>query len=232
MILNIIYGFLYILTRTECINPDTIGENNLWKLSTYIDIWGVGWTWLQWEIYVQLHQYPFSIFADTNTVIHVQHHIFVVRLTVAMDGWVKPYIQLIRVWLKSNMLHTKAKKFLEVISCTWKYIEISDNNSLLTLIFWYKFRATSGPIIIRARFYEIIILDISCHNTNPIESSVCEGYAYTIVWDKSCLTAIIRIRHIKPCINIVGFPSEVHLHIKHHITWHKTMHWQRLFAFF
>ena len=149
-----------------------------------------------------------------------------------MYGWVKPNICINRTWLKPKVIHTIAKNVSEVIYCTDNSIKSSNNNILLSLMFRSKFWTTSGPILLRWRWCEVSILDIIWHNINPIESGIGEVYAENLTGYNSCIEAIIRFGRMESCINILGFPSEAHLHIKNHMTRHIAIHWQRLFFSF
>ena len=140
-----------------------------------------------------------------------------------MNSWEKPYIRTNRTWLKSNMPNKIANKVLEVLSCTGKSIEGSNNNRLLTLMLRYKLRSIYGAIILRYRWCEIKIMDISCPNIYPIKISVGEGYVETITWENSCIPFLIRLRWMKVCSNIADFLSEVHIHIKYDIAYEWTL---------
>ena len=79
------------------------------------------------------------------------------------------------------MIHTITEKVSEVLSCAGKSLEVSNNKSLLTLMFQSKFKATYGPILLIAWCFEISIMDIICQNINPIKSNVGEVYAYNLI---------------------------------------------------
>ena len=148
-----------------------------------------------------------------------------------MNSWEKPYIRTNRTWLKSNMPNKIANKVLEVLSCTGKSIEVSNNNRLLTLMLRYKLRSIYGAIILRYRWCEIKIIDISCPDIYLIKIIVGEGYVETITWENSCIPFLIRLRWMKVCSNIADFLSEVHIHIKYNMTEHMNVHCWRPLAF-
>ena len=124
------------------------------------------------------------------------------------------------------------KKASEVIYRTGNSIKSYNNDGLLSLMLRPKFVTTSGPLFLRSWHSDVSVMNIRCQNINAIKTSVGEVYVDTLRRDNSCMDIIIRFGHMEYCINIVGLPNEVHLHIRQHMTRHIVMHWQRLLPTF
>ena len=127
-----------------------------------------------------------------------------------MDGWTKPKIRISGPWLESKVLHTIVKKWLEVVSDTRRSINSLNNNGIISVMLRSRFGTTSGPVLFRSCFSEVIILNISFHNINTIEISINKGYLDTLTWDNSFVMSIIIFGCMLSCNNILGFPNEVH----------------------